>query len=92
MLGHDLRNPLASIDAGMRILLKDPHAGKAPEYMAMIRKSVVRMTGLVDNIMDFARGRLGGGLTIRRDTKHPLTPTLDAGDPGDQAGLARNCH
>jgi signal transduction histidine kinase len=35
------------------------------------------MAGLVDNIMDFARGRLGGGLTIRRDTAHPLTPVLE---------------
>lgn len=35
------------------------------------------MAGLVDNIMDFARGRLGGGLTIKRDATQPLTPVLD---------------
>jgi signal transduction histidine kinase len=77
VLGHDLRNPLASIDAGMRILLKNLDTPKAPEIVLAIQKSVLRMAGLVDNIMDFARGRLGGGLTIKRDSKQPLTPVLE---------------
>jgi signal transduction histidine kinase len=77
VLGHDLRNPLASVEAGMRILLKNLDTGKAPEIISMVQKSVIRMAGLVDNIMDFARGRLGGGLTIKRDAKAPLTPVLE---------------
>lgn len=77
VLGHDLRNPLASIDAGMRALLRNPDRVKAPEIILGIQKSVLRMAGLVDNIMDFARGRLGGGLTIRRDAAQPLSPVLD---------------
>lgn len=76
VLGHDLRNPLASVDAGMRVLLRNPDSRKAPEIILAIQKSVLRMAGLVDNIMDFARGRLGGGLTIRRDAAQPLTPVL----------------
>jgi signal transduction histidine kinase len=77
VLGHDLRNPLASVDAGMRILQRNPDRQKSPEIILGIQKSVLRMTGLVDNIMDFARGRLGGGLTIKRDAAHPLTPVLE---------------
>lgn len=77
VLGHDLRNPLASVEAGMRILLKNPDTGKAPEIIAMVQKSVMRMAGLVDNIMDFARGRLGGGLTIKSDANAPLAPVLE---------------
>ena len=77
VLGHDLRNPLASVEAGMRILLRNLDTGKAPEIISMVQKSVMRMAGLVDNIMDFARGRLGGGLTVRRDDKAPLTPVLE---------------
>jgi signal transduction histidine kinase len=77
VLGHDLRNPLASVEAGMRILLRNLDTGKAPEIISMVQKSVMRMAGLVDNIMDFARGRLGGGLTVRRDAKAPLTPVLE---------------
>jgi signal transduction histidine kinase len=77
VLGHDLRNPLASVDAGMRVLLRNPDRPNLPEIVQAIQKSVLRMAGLVDNIMDFARGRLGGGLTIRRDAAQPLTPVLD---------------
>jgi signal transduction histidine kinase len=77
VLGHDLRNPLASVEAGMRVLLKNLDTGKAPEIISMVQKSVIRMAGLVDNIMDFARGRLGGGLTIKRDAKAPLKPVLE---------------
>jgi signal transduction histidine kinase len=77
VLGHDLRNPLASVDAGMRVLLRNPDRLKVPEIILGIQKSVLRMAGLVDNIMDFARGRLGGGLTIRRDAALPLTPVIE---------------
>jgi signal transduction histidine kinase len=76
VLGHDLRNPLASVDAGMRFLLRNTGTERTPEIVAGVQKSVMRMAGLVDNVLDFARGRLGGGLTIQRDTKQPLTPTL----------------
>lgn len=76
VLGHDLRNPLASIDAGMRFLLKNAGASRTPEIVAGVQKSVMRMAGLVDNVLDFARGRLGDGLTIQRDAKQPLEPTL----------------
>src|SRR6201995_2473091 len=77
VLGHDLRNPLASVDAGMRVLLRNPDRLRAPEIILGIQKSVLRMAGLVDNIMDFARGRLGGGLSLGRDAKQPLTPVLE---------------
>lgn len=76
VLGHDLRNPLASIDAGMRILQRNSHPERTPEIIAMVQKSVLRMAGLVDNIMDFAKGRLGGGLTVSRDARQPLAPVL----------------
>jgi signal transduction histidine kinase len=77
VLGHDLRNPLASIDAGMRLLLRNIGSEKAPGIILSIQKSVLRMAGLVDNIMDFARGRLGDSLTIKRDATQPLTPVLE---------------
>ncbi|HEX2652499.1 MAG TPA: GAF domain-containing sensor histidine kinase [Xanthobacteraceae bacterium] len=77
VLGHDLRNPLASIAGGMRVLLNNANSERAPDIVASIQKSVMRMAGLVDNIMDFARGRLGGGLTIRPDANQPLTPVIE---------------
>jgi signal transduction histidine kinase len=76
VLGHDLRNPLASIDAGMRVLLRTEDRGRALDIASMIQKSVLRMSGLVDNLMDFARGRLGGGLTLKRAAQR-LEPVLE---------------
>ena len=67
VLGHDLRNPLASIDGGLRLIEKTPLNGsKALTLTAMMHKSVARMAELIDNIMDLARGRLGGGFALNR--------------------------
>jgi signal transduction histidine kinase len=66
VLGHDLRNPLSGIDGGMRLLLKTPLNDRATTIVGMVQDSVRRMSGLIDNVMDFARGRLGGGLSLER--------------------------
>ena len=66
VLGHDLRNPLASIAGGLRLIEKTPLMEKALTLTAMMHKSVARMTELIDNIMDLARGRLGGGIALTR--------------------------
>jgi signal transduction histidine kinase len=76
VLGHDLRNPLASIDAGTRLLQKTPLTEKAQTILQMMQASVVRMSGLITNVMDFARGRLGGGLNLDRRNE-TLGPVLD---------------
>jgi signal transduction histidine kinase len=75
VLGHDLRNPLAAVSAGTRLLLRHPE--RAAEIAGHMRQSINRMAGLIDNIMDFARGRLGGGLPVSRDTHEPLAPVLE---------------
>jgi hypothetical protein len=65
VLGHDLRNPLASIDAGARMLLRDPASETSRSIAIAIQQSVHRMAGLIDDVMDFARGRLGGGIALK---------------------------
>jgi signal transduction histidine kinase len=75
VLGHDLRNPLAAIDGGTNLLLRTPLNERATTIATMMRSSVVRMTGLIDDVMDFARGRLGGGLTLTRAVE-PIEPML----------------
>jgi signal transduction histidine kinase len=75
VLGHDLRNPLASIGAGTLLLQKTPLDEKARSIVALMDQSVVRMAALISNILDFARGRLGGGLTLERSDT-PLEPVL----------------
>ncbi len=77
VLGHDLRNPLASISAGARVLGRTIVADKDRAILAMMETTVVRMAGLIDNILDFARGRLGGGITLTRDAVENLQPVLE---------------
>jgi signal transduction histidine kinase len=77
VLGHDLRNPLASIDAGAKMLLKEPLSPKGMTVVGLIQSSARRMAELIDNVLDFAHGRLGGGLTLERDAHVPLAEVLE---------------
>ena len=76
VLGHDLRNPLASISAGATLLAKQRLEGNARTIIPLMQKSVVRMANLIDNVLDLARGRLAGGLKVDRDRDEPLAPAL----------------
>jgi hypothetical protein len=64
ILGHDLRNPLHAVFAGGELLerkLTDP----AQRMIASrIKTHVRRMSSLIDDVLDFARGRLGGGIGL----------------------------
>jgi phosphoserine phosphatase RsbU/P len=79
VLGHDLRNPLAAIGAGARILQRSGALQQHKELrvLDMINTTVTRMSDLIDNVLDFARGRLGGGITLSRDANRPLEPVLE---------------
>jgi sigma-B regulation protein RsbU (phosphoserine phosphatase) len=79
VLGHDLRNPLAAISAGARILQRSGALQQHKELrvLDMINTTVTRMSDLIDNVLDFARGRLGGGITLTRDANRPLEPVLE---------------
>ncbi|WP_322098866.1 GAF domain-containing sensor histidine kinase [Microvirga roseola] len=77
VLGHDLRNPLASIDAGTRMLLKEPLSPKGATLVGLIQSSAGRMAELIDNVLDLARGCLGGGLSLERDAQVPLGLVLE---------------
>jgi sigma-B regulation protein RsbU (phosphoserine phosphatase) len=76
VLGHDLRNPLASIASGMRLLTKETLSERGRRVIELVEGSIVRAAGLIDNVLDFARGRLGGGLTLSRDGLESLEPVL----------------
>lgn len=77
VLGHDLRNPLASISSGVRLLgARETLSERGRQVLTLMQGSVIRASELIDNVLDFARGRLGGGLTLNRDALAPLTPVL----------------
>jgi signal transduction histidine kinase len=76
ILAHDLRNPLASIDAGVNVILRRNPDEKSRPIGEHIQKSVRRMAALIDDTLDFARGRLGGGFVLERDPDAPLSDYL----------------
>lgn len=77
VLGHDLRNPLASLDSGLRLIRKTPLDERAVMLVEMMQASIIRMSNLIDNVLDFARGRLGGGLAIDRRANAALASALE---------------
>jgi signal transduction histidine kinase len=77
VLGHDLRNPLASISGGASLLRKETLSERGTQILGMMHGSIVRMSGLIDNVLDFARGRLGGGFTLTRKADVALQPILE---------------
>ena len=80
VLAHDLRNPLASIDAGAKLLAKTPLDERASTIVDMVHGSVRRMARLIDDTLDLARGRLGGGIPLHRaptDLAPVLTQVVD---------------
>ena len=78
VLGHDLRNPLAAIDAGLRLLRKSAQLShRESEIAAHMDASLSRANRLIDDVLDFARGRLGKGITITPRPDQPLAPVLE---------------
>jgi signal transduction histidine kinase len=77
VLGHDLRNPLAAIDGGIKLLAKRPLDDKAVGIIKLMQESATRMSGLIDSVLDFARGRLGGGIALKRASSASLVPLLE---------------
>lgn len=76
VLGHDLRNPLSAVGAALRLLENEPQSAKSLEILALGRQSVTRMSALINDILDFARSRLGDGIEVDRSRAVPLLPVL----------------
>ncbi len=69
VLGHDLRSPLNSIAMGAEMLEEDEELSPPQQKtVGRIRRSVDRIRRLVDDVVDFARGRLGGDMELAMAT------------------------
>ncbi|WP_213779745.1 GAF domain-containing sensor histidine kinase [Caballeronia sp. dw_276] len=73
VLGHDLRNPLAAVGATAELLTRRDDPGLV-SLGTRLRTTTKRMSRLIDDVLDFARGRLGGGLGVT------LAPARDIAD------------
>ena len=66
VLGHDLRNPIASTRMSADILLHKSKDEMIQRHAKMIKSTSYRMEKLIGNMLDFARGRLGEGIILER--------------------------
>ncbi len=68
VVSHDLRNPLASISLGARTLqrLERPAPETVLRTAGRIATSADTMGRMVSDLLDFTRGRLGGGIPLER--------------------------
>lgn len=64
ILGHDLRNPLAAIITSARLAMTRDATDKLRKPLARILSSGDRMTRMIDQLLDFTRVRLGGGIPV----------------------------
>lgn len=67
MLGHDLRNPLNAVSMAAHVLLASPTLGANERRTTeRVKRSALRMTRMISQILDFTRARSGGGIPISR--------------------------
>lgn len=67
MLGHDLRTPLTAIDMTCQYLASDdaPPAHKL-EAVARVNRCARTMEGMIRDVLDFARSRLGKSMSVAK--------------------------
>ncbi|RUL61537.1 GAF domain-containing sensor histidine kinase [Dyella dinghuensis] len=95
VLGHDLRNPLASISIAAEVLESDLNDPRDLRKVGLIRGSCKRMLGLISDVLDFARGALGGGIDLSMDEADDLADELrqvayevDTAHPGHAVNMS----
>lgn len=77
ILGHDLRNPLQAVSASSEMLLRKPDDTALVRQLAgRIKSNVKRMSGLINDVLDFARSQLGSGIGITVDNADGVTAGL----------------
>jgi signal transduction histidine kinase len=80
ILGHDLRNPLQAIFASSDLLARRVEQPALAHMAARIKTNARRMSSLIDDVLDFARARLGGGIGVEltevEDISHGLATVV----------------
>ena len=64
ILGHDLRNPLSAIMGAAQLILRRSADEKTVRPLTRILSSGERMTRMIDQLLDFTRARIGGGILL----------------------------
>jgi two-component system, sensor histidine kinase and response regulator len=67
LLAHDLRSPLSAMLASARLLQRRTQDQDALEAAARIVASGNHMARMIEDMLDLARARLGGGILVKRE-------------------------
>ncbi len=70
ILGHDLKNPIATMRMSADILLKMSKEDLTQRHAKMIKSTSFRMQGLIENILDFAKGKMGEGIVLDKQVNN----------------------
>ncbi|SEN53005.1 GAF sensor signal transduction histidine kinase [Loktanella fryxellensis] len=76
VLSHDLRNPVAALQAGLRQLDREPLGERGRIVMPLMRATLQRTHELIENMIMHARSRIVGGIRIGIVPHAPLAQTL----------------
>lgn len=77
VLGHDLRNPLGAIHMAATLLSTQSLPNESTRMVGIIKNGAIRMAGVIENLMDFARGQLGRGVPLELSQDAHVTPVLE---------------
>ena len=72
VLGHDLRSPLGAVTAIAEIMTRNPDRARVVDLGTRLLSSTKRMSSMIDDVLDFARGRLGSGMSLNRSLEENL--------------------
>ncbi len=64
ILGHDLRNPLSGIIMSAQLILRRTSDEAIGDALGRILRNGARMVQMIDELLDFSRFRLGGGISL----------------------------
>lgn len=76
ILGHDLRNPLNAILNSSQLLKRLTEDARILKISDIIQNSSFRINGLIDNMLDFASGRLGDGIKLNKNENESVEEIL----------------
>ena len=77
ILGHDLRNPLQAFFAGCDLLARQHSEPATLTLVARMKANAQRMSALINDTLDFARGRLGSGIGVKIESVDDVGAALE---------------
>jgi len=93
ILGHDLRNPLGAILTAAQLAQNRDADERLSKPLSRILSSGARMAKMIDQLLDFTRVRVGGGMPLRPTPLHlggvlrQVIDELETGHPGARIEL-----